>query len=252
MSLCKNKIFTPLTQPFASFFIFFTKTTSNKNMEKKLLSTVTKGLLIVAFSWGLLSCEKNHDPIYEGYGLVNKLGDNKFSVTLDDGSLIYPRESFISPSQLKDSTRLYMHFNILEENDSCAFVRLTYADSILVKSILPYQESAMDSVGNDPVKITHAWFAHGFLNFEFMFAGRAHLDANRAHMVNLVQYPSENNKLVFEFCHNDFDDYRDKVYIGVVSFRINQTIEDLPKPVEMVVKFNDSANTNRSINLTYK
>lgn len=215
--------------------------------------TLSKGCILLLFaSFIFTACDNDSDPIYEGYGIVNKTGENSFSVTLDDGNLIYPRESFLHPSRVNDSTRLYMHFNIMEETDSCAYVRITYADTILTKNIIPYQESILDSVGNDPVKITNAWFAHGFLNFEFMFAGRAHLNENHTHMVNLLQCPSEGNKLVFEFRHNDFEDYRDKVYIGVVSFHIKKLIENAEKPVNMIIKFNDSAISSRSIELTYR
>lgn len=221
-------------------------------MGNKFLTSITSGVLLLAFSFSFTACKNDCEPIYEGYGLVNKISDNKFSVTLDDGNLIYPRESYINPARLNDSTRLYMQFNIMEENDSCAYVRLTYADTILTKSILPYNESILDSVGNDPVKINKAWFAHGFLNFEFVFVGRANLNANHAHMVSLLQCPNDGNKLIFEFRHNDFDDYRDKVYIGVVSFRINEAIKDLQKPVQMVIKYNDSATSSRSIELTYQ
>lgn len=221
-------------------------------MKNSFLSLLAGGLLLGGISLFLSSCEKENDPIYEGYGLVHKQSDHSFSVTLDDGTLIYPQEYSLNPCDLLDSTRLYMQFNLLEERDSCAHVRLTYADTILTKSVLPYHESILDSVGNAPVKITHAWFAHGFLNFEFMFAGRAYLNANHAHMLSLLQCPSEGNKLIFEFHHNDFNDRKDKMYIGVVSFRIHSIVGNLSKPIPMVIKYQDSANSTRTINLTYK
>lgn len=220
-------------------------------MKNKFLISLFGGLLFVIpllFS----SCENESEPIYEGYGLVHKSGGDEFSVTMDDGNRIYLRESFVNTSQLNDSSRLYMQFNIMEERDSCAYVRLTYADTILTKSILPYDESILDSLGDAPIKITHAWFAHGFLNFEFMFAGRSYLDANRAHMVNLLQCSSEDNKLVFEFRHNDFNDSKDKVYIGVVSFHLDDSIKEAAKPIDMIIKFKESETSSRSITLTYK
>lgn len=220
-------------------------------MKNKFLISLIGGLLLV-IPFLFSSCDNDSDPIYEGYGMVSKIGDKQFSVILDDGNLLYPRESFVNISSLKDSSRLYMQFNIMEEADSCAYVRLTYADQILTKPILAYDESILDSLGNAPIKITRSWFAHGFLNFEFMFSGRANLDANHSHMVNLLQCPSENNKLVFEFRHNDFDDSKDKVYIGVVSFSLPKAIEDMKKPVEMIIRFQDSATSTRSITLTYE
>lgn len=221
-------------------------------MKNNFLTSISGGLMLLLLSFSFLACESDQDPIYEGYGMVNKLGDDNFSVILDDGNLIYPREYSVNPSTLNDSTRLYMQFNIMEESDSCAYVRITYADTILTKYILPYKESILDSVGKDPVKITRSWFAHGFLNFEFMFSGRAYPNGNHAHMVNLLQCASEGNKLFFEFRHNAFNDYQEKVFIGVVSFPIAKLVEPLEKPVKMEVKFHDSRNTSRSIELVYR
>lgn len=221
-------------------------------MENKFLTLIVGALILSIMSFSFTACDNDHEAIYEGYGLVNKLTDNSFSVTLDDGNLIYPRETCINPSRLHDSTRLWMVFNILEESEQRTDIRLISADTILTKNVLPYAESILDSVGNDPIKINTAWFAHGFLNFEFVFAARNHPTSQSAHMVNLLQRPSENGKLIFEFRHNDFNDYRDQVYMGVVSFRMQEVIEDLEKPIKMEIRFNDSANTSRSIDLTYK
>lgn len=198
------------------------------------------------------ACDNDPEPLYAAYGLVLNQQNSSFcTILLDDGNLLYPREAYFNPDKIKDSTRLYVNFNILKERDSSYEVRITYADTILTKSILPYSEAILDSVGNAPIKITKSWFAHGFLNFEFMFAGRTNLNAYFPHMVNLLQYPTENNTLKFEFRHNDFGDYRDKIYIGVVSFPIQGIVEGLEKPVGMEIKFHDSENTTRSIEMTY-
>ena len=71
-------------------------------------------------------------------------------------------------------------------------------------------------------------------------------------MVNLLQCPTEDDRLIFEFRHNDFGDSRDKLYFGTVSFPIQKLTEGYEKPIKMIVKYNDSANTTRSIELTYK
>lgn len=221
-------------------------------MKNRFFTFVPQKLLLLLLTFAFMACQDECEPIYEGYGLVSKTSDNKFSVILDDGYQVYPLESSIPPSRLNDSTRLYLQFNILEENDSTASVRITYADTILTKSILPYDETISDSVGQAPVKINKAWFAHGFLNFEFMFAGRINVNQGHAHMVNLLQCPATDNQLNFEFRHNDFGDYREKIYMGIVSFPIQELIAELERPIKMNIKFNDSENTTRSITLTYK
>ncbi len=211
------------------------------------------GVLLFLIASLFIGCDNDCETQYEGYGLVKKSNDRQYSILLDNGIQLYPRESHINPDRLRDSMRLCMLFNILEETDSSAYVRILYADTMLTKAILPYDETILDSVGQDPVKITDAWFAHGFLNFQFMFAGRINsYGSNHAHMVNLLQCPPENEKLVFEFRHNDFDDYREKLYYGVVSFPIHHLLADQKKPIPIKVKYNDTENSTKTIELTYK
>lgn len=198
------------------------------------------------------SCKNDDEPMYQSYGLLNKTGNDNVIITLDNGCLLYPQNAYFNTGKLKDSTRMYLCYNILEEQDSSASVNILLADTILTKPILPYDETILDSVGNDPVKINHAWFAHGFLNLEFTFAARAYPTSEHSHMINLLQCPSDNNKLVFELHHNDFDDYRDKLYLGVVSFPITKIVEDYEKPITLEIKFNDSENTTRSIKMIYR
>ena len=143
-----------------------------KNKHFNLTSGIVLILIPLVFSF--TGCKDDYETYYEGYGLVSKSGDEKFTVKLDDGYLLYPREYYFNPEKLNDSTRLRIRFNILEEQDTNLYARIVYADTILTKSILPYDETILDSVGNAPVKIVNSWFAHGFLNFEFMFA--AHLN----------------------------------------------------------------------------
>ena len=221
-----------------------------KNKHFNLTSGIVLILIPLVFSF--TGCKDDYETYYEGYGLVSKSGDEKFTVKLDDGYLLYPREYYFNPEKLNDSTRLRIRFNILEEQDTNLYARIVYADTILTKSILPYDETILDSVGNAPVKIVNSWFAHGFLNFEFMFAAHLNPSTGKTHMVNLLQCPTEDDRLIFEFRHNDFGDSRDKLYFGTVSFPIQKLTEGYEKPIKMIVKYNDSANTPRSIELTYK
>lgn len=221
-----------------------------KRKQLKFISIFSLCLLGINFLF--TSCDKDNVTFYEGYGLIRKSGTYKYRIVLDDGYLLNPRESYLNPDKVKDSCRMFLRFNILEETDSCANVRITYADTILTKPILPYNTSNAEKAGHAPVKITKYWFAHGFLNFEFMFAGSYPSNPNKIHTVNLLQYPSENGKLTFEFRHNDFKDRRDQLYLGVVSFPILSLTEGMEKPISMSVKYNDSANTSRTLEMTYR
>ena len=84
-----------------------------KNKHFNLTSGIVLILIPLVFSF--TGCKDDYETYYEGYGLVSKSGDEKFTVKLDDGYLLYPREYYFNPEKLNDSTRLRIRFNILEE-----------------------------------------------------------------------------------------------------------------------------------------
>ena len=86
-----------------------------KNKHFNLTSGIVLILIPLVFSF--TGCKDDYETYYEGYGLVSKSGDEKFTVKLDDGYLLYPREYYFNPEKLNDSTRLRIRFNILEEQD---------------------------------------------------------------------------------------------------------------------------------------
>lgn len=219
-------------------------------MKKHLF--FTGGILLLLSVFLFTSCEDEGEDLYHGFGLVNKKGENGYTISLDQGGTLYPEESVVHVSELRDSMRLYVLFNVLEERESDADVRIVFADTLQTKPVLTYDASISDSVGNAPVKITDTWLAHGFLNFKFLFAGRINMSDEYLHMVNLLQCPSEEGKLVFEFRHNDFGDRREKIYSGIVSFPVSPLVKDLEKPVKMIVRFKDSEHTTQSLEITYK
>lgn len=216
-------------------------------MVNRFTIGIFRNLLCSILVFVLLSCDNDKNQVYEGYGMVDKKSDTQFSVWLDDGKVIYPREGYVDASRLRDSMRVRSIFTILEEHVSSAEVDMLAVDTILTKDILPYDESILDSVGNAPVRITNAWIAHGFLNFEFIFVG----DEKR-HMVNLLQRPAENGKLLFEFRHNDFGDRREKTSMSVVSFRLHNMFTEASKPMQLIVEYKDSDYTSDVVLLDYK
>ena len=75
-----------------------------KNKHFNLTSGIVLILIPLVFSF--TGCKDDYETYYEGYGLVSKSGDEKFTVKLDDGYLLYPREYYYNPEKLNDSTRL--------------------------------------------------------------------------------------------------------------------------------------------------
>lgn len=204
---------------------------------------------IVLFTLGIIifnACNNDKKEIYEGYGMIRCENGSQYSIILDDGQIIIPREGFTQLEQFRDSTRVQSIFTIVNEHPSYYEVDFIKLDTILTKNILPYLPNTIDSVGHAPVTLTNVWIAHGFLNFEFAFVGNS-----KRHMVNLLQRTTANGQLEFEFRHKDFDDERNKTMLGVVSFRLQSILSKIEKPTKIVIRYNDTDSTTEIIELIY-
>ena len=71
-----------------------------KNKHFNLTSGIVLILIPLVFSF--TGCKDDYETYYEGYGLVSKSGDEKFTVKLDDGYLLYPREYYFNPEKYSE------------------------------------------------------------------------------------------------------------------------------------------------------
>lgn len=216
-------------------------------MEKTILRLTGILLCILLFS----ACKDDYEDHYQGYGMVNILGESNYQIKMDDGYVLHPKEAPFPSSDLTDSMRLSLEYSIIEIQDSSVDVKILRAMEILTKPVIAYDTTTLDSIGNDPIKISGYWIAHGFLNFEFVYAG-GYPVVNVKHMVNLLQHTDNTEGLLFEFRHNAFGDKREQLYSGVVSFPIDHLLDNMPKPVKIKVKYHDSNNSNRTIEFNYQ
>lgn len=217
--------------------------------NKKLLLLVAGCLLF--YSLLFTGCNDDYEDRYQGYGMIDQLSDNSYRIKLDDRNILYPKESPIPNDNLKDSMRLFVEYSILDMRDSSYDVKIHRAQEILTKPALPYDTVILDSIGSDPIKRLGYWTAYDFLNFEFTYTC-GYPVPNTKHMVNLIYHPVTNGTLELEFRHNAFNDRQDQLVPGVVSFPIGQLLENAPKPLKIKIKYNDSANSSRTIEFTYK
>lgn len=217
-------------------------------MEKKILKWTGIFLYIVLFS----ACKDDYEDHYQGYGMVKILGESSYQIKMDDGYTLRPQEAPFSSSELNDSMRLNLDYSIIGIQDSSIDVKIHRAMEILTKPVITFDTSILDSIGNDPIKISDGyWIAHGFLNFEFVYAG-GYPVASVKHMINLLQHTDNNDGLLFEFRHNAYGDKREQLYSGVVSFPISHLTKEMTKPVKIKVKYRDSNNSNRTIEFNYQ
>ena len=213
--------------------------------------TTTTGLKHLLFFFLLLTtiaCRDDKEPIYEGYGMVQKGSGNAFSILLDNDMLIRPQEGILDlPEGIGDSTRVHPVFTILKEQEQTADVNLMALDSILTLPVIPYSPNLTNTAGNAPVNIHRAWLAHGFLNFELLF-----VDNNKPHTFCLLQRPEPDDALVFELRHNDYDDENRQANMQIISFRLQSILQKVSKPAEITVYYNTTETTTDSIRMTYE
>ncbi len=156
-------------------------------------------------------------------GIIDKQGPESFTVTLDDGSVIFPVAGNYYGNPLNDAERVIVNYSIINNklvNDSVKeyYVQINSMKKILKKGILDITEANEDSIGNDPIIITDAWVSENqLLNFQIRYYGNY-----QVHYINLVKQPGELNAgmqpIELEFRHNENDDPRNYSMTGIVSF----------------------------------
>lgn len=216
-------------------------------MENKILKLIGIFLCVLLFS----ACKDDYEDHYQGYGMVNLLGESSYQIKMDDGFTLHPKEAPFPSSELNDSMRLSLDYSIIDMQDSSVDVKIHRAIEILTKPVIAYETSILDSIGNDPIKISGYWIAHGFLNFEFIYSG-GYPVVSVKHMVNLLHHTDNSDGLLFEFRHNAFGDKREQLYSGVVSFPVSNLLDNTSQPLKIKIKYRDSNNSNRTIEFNYR
>lgn len=217
-------------------------------MKKKILKlTGILFLCVLIFS----ACKDDYEDYYEGYGMVNFLGESNYQIKMDDGKVLHPQEAPFPSSELTDSMRLSLAYSIIKEQGSDLDVKIYRAMEILTKPVITYDTAVLDSIGNDPIKISGYWMAHGFLNFEFVYAG-GYPVVNVKHMINLLQHTDNKEMLSLEFRHNAFGDKKEQLYPGVVSFPIGHILDTMQQPVKVSIKYQDTNNSNQTREFYYQ
>lgn len=186
-------------------------------------------LLIVVFSFS--ACHHNNDhysmnDFWTGFGLIQKDAvDNKFTIELDNGTLLIPATDFPKISELKSDERVLTNFTILGENKNSSvqrqyYVKINSIRKILFKGIYNLTPEKEDSIGNDPIYIKDKWLSKNMLNFELIYKG-----GEKIHFINLVRTPESLNNttepIVLELRHNTNGDQEKLLLTAIVTFDLS-------------------------------
>lgn len=156
------------------------------------------------------ACDDDDEYYYVGggsswisYGNLEKIDNgtrSKFAIRRDDGSRLIVSEGVaINSSDATEGLRVFANYSILgSERDETGlegsmnyYIRLYRATEVLTKDpvklsfINEDEEVRQDSIGNDPINVSEAWFGGKYLNVEFRIPVKSGSDTK--HFINLVE-----------------------------------------------------------------
>lgn len=164
------------------------------------------------------------DKYWESMVTVNKIGDNTYDFTLDDGKKLWiaaPVGLNLKPKY----DRAIINYTILSDEfegyDHA--VKLNGIYDVLTKGVIyisPDNKAEQDSIGYDPIKVHGIWEGGDYLNIFFGI----NTGGTISHMLNLVSAEpdkSVNEDIVkLEFRHNKMTDPELYPANGYVSFSL--------------------------------
>lgn len=182
-------------------------------------------ILFTVLSLGFTSCDDDGyslDKYWRSTATVNKIEDNIYDFTLDNGKKLWvaaPVGINLNPKY----ERAIIDYTILSDaqNGYDHYIKLNRFYDVLTKEpvyIDPNDQRKQDSIGHDPIKVHSIWEGGGHLNIYFGF----NTGGVNGHLINLVSAESDlsvNNEIVkLEFRHNQKDDPEHYPSNGYISF----------------------------------
>lgn len=165
------------------------------------------------------------DKYWVNIATINKIGDNTYDFTLDNGKKLWVAAPIGLNLNLKYDRAIINYTILSDEKDGYDhYVRLNRFYEVLTKKpiyIANDDEVKQDSIGNNFIKVHSMWEGGGYINIHFGYnAGGA-----KAHMLNLLSDKDDlglNDEVVkLEFRHNQKDDPEYYPADGYVSFDLS-------------------------------
>jgi len=162
-------------------------------------------------------------------GTVVKTTDY-FYVIIDDGSVLWPSATNVSPDRLDDGMRTYVSYTILgdatDNEQYDYYVKINGMSEILTKPIFNFDattsQEVKDSIGSDAITISDTWFTNDYLNVQFEYGG----GPGYIHFINLVKdtedLETSNGEIILELKHNKNRDPYNYLQWSIASFDISE------------------------------
>lgn len=226
---------------------------------KRYIGLLSALILFSIFALSLTSCSSDDDYLdnyWASIVTVNKIGENKYDFTLDDGRKVW----VASPSNLvlkPEYDRAIIYYYVLSESKEGydLSVKLGRFYDVLTKNpiyIAKDDKVKQDSIGNNSINVYSMWEGGGYLNVSFWFNAGGY----EAHMINLVSNDpdlSVNDDVVnLEFRHNQKNDPQNYPADGYVSFDLAPYKIAGRDKVTFEIKWTDFSGNIKSKKIEYK
>ena len=209
-------------------------------MKKSFLSLL--GLGLIAFTFGLQSCNDNDDwnngRMFPSALVTVKpnVDNSSFYLQLDDITTLAPTNMTTSPFGKKE-VRALVNYTEVEKPENTAHsraVKINWIDSILTKPTATSfgKNLNIEKYGNDPVEIINDWVTiaeDGYLTLRF----RTRWGYGVKHYVNLVITPDETNAYNVTLYHNAKGDKDGQAGDALVAFRLSDLSDTQGKTVNL-------------------
>jgi len=231
-------------------------------LEKIMAKGIKLFTILILFSvlvLGFASCNDDGyslDKYWRSVVTVNKIGDNTYDFTLDNGKKLWvaaPVGLNLNPKY----DRAIINYTILsdKQGEYDHYIKLNAFTNVLTKDVI-YVASGdqvkQDSIGCDPVKIHSVWEGGGYLNIYFGFNS----DGVSDHMLNLVSaepdLSKEDDVVKLEFRHNKSDDQERYPTTGYVSFDLSPYKINGRSKVTFVLVWKDFDGETKTYEIEYK
>lgn len=206
-------------------------------------------ILILALTITLSSCLKtNNNTSYNIQAIgTTEVKNNDVIIHTDRGNILKIKEG--NTEKIKDKMRILAYGSIIDndkQDSKVKNIKLYQWDSIRVKNIIDLKDTTAAMMTNDPIYLNSSWIANNFLTIQFVFYSST--NPSKPHKINLIKKEiSENGEIVFLLKHNSEGDKNNlTVFSGIISFPINEFINDETKSIKYKITFRKDKDVEES------
>lgn len=226
-----------------------------KKYSKLLFGLILCTVLTISFT----ACSDDGyslDKYWESIVTVNKIGDNTYDFTLDNGKKLWvaaPAGLNLKPKY----DRAIINYTILSDqmDGYDHYIKLNRLWDVLTKDVVyvaPDDQEGQESIGHDPVKVHSMWQGGDYLNIYFGI----NTGEKESHLLNLVSADPDLSKdediVKLEFRHNANGDPELYPSKGYVSFSLEPYKKEGRNSVTLQVAWTDFSGEIKTYNIDYK